>query len=382
MWQRRVRLKAMKIRNFVLNIHSIIGIFLGLIFVMSGLTGSAIVFREEADRALNQTLMQVTPQPKKASIDRIFDSVQQAYPNLRDPLIRFPKTPEDTYNFGGHLPDENHLEVYVNPYTAKVLGSRVWERSFIGFMHTLHYTLFLKKPGHMTMGFVAVLLLLTTITGTLLWSGWRNLKIGFKIRWRAPAPLLNYDLHNVGGILTTILLSILAFTGSVIIAAQFLLGGAGQPEAKPLPSQTQTPIALSQLIQKADAALPGGKISYVQFPEDQANKLVIQKRFPEQKTGHFDFSAVEIDRFTGKVLKAEKVLEPNPVFKVLLVIVNLHYGTFGGIFTRILYVFIGLMPAVLLITGLVIWKRRRWRMERGESASQLWAEETQSNRLS
>nr|WP_228056998.1 PepSY-associated TM helix domain-containing protein [Tychonema sp. LEGE 07203] len=81
-------------------------------------------------------------------------------------------------------------------------------------------------------------------------------------------------------------------------------------------------------------------------------------------------------------MKAEKVLEPNPVFKVLLTIVTLHYGTFGGLSTRILYGFIGLIPAVLLITGLVIWKQRRWRMARGESASQLRAEETQVNRLS
>ncbi|MEG4808883.1 PepSY-associated TM helix domain-containing protein [Microcoleus sp. F8-D3] len=374
----------MKVRKLVLNIHGIVGIFLGLIFAIAGLTGSAIVFREEADRALNQKLMQVTPQPKKASIDRIFDAVQQAHPNLRDPFIRFPKTPEDTYSFSGDLPDENHLEVFVNPYTAKVLGARVAERSLINFLHTLHYTLLLKTPGHMAMGFVGVLLLLTTLTGTLLWTGWRNLKIGFKIRWRAPAPLLNYDLHNVGGILTTILLSILAFTGSVIIAAQFALGGGGGggdvPAAKPLPNLT--PIALSKLLPKAEAALPGGRIAYVQFPESSGNKLVITKTFPEQKTGRFDFSTVEVDRFTGKVLKAEKVLEPNPVFKVLLVIVNLHYGIFGGIFTRILYVFIGLMPAVLLITGLVIWKRRRWLMARGESASQLRTEENQSNRLS
>lgn len=58
----------MKFRKFVLNIHSIIGVFLGLIFVMNGLTGSAIVFREEADRALNPVLMQVIPQSKQASI--------------------------------------------------------------------------------------------------------------------------------------------------------------------------------------------------------------------------------------------------------------------------------------------------------------------------
>ncbi|WP_424407640.1 PepSY domain-containing protein [Microcoleus sp.] len=61
---------------------------------------------------------------------------------------------------------------------------------------------------------------------------------------------------------------------------------------------------------------------------------------------------------------------------------TLHYGTFGGLPTRILYAFIDLIPAVLLSTGLVIWKQRRWRMARGESASQLRGEETHSSRLS
>lgn len=39
---------------------------------------------------------------------------------------------------------------------------------------------------------------------------------------------------------------------------------------------------------------------------------------------------------------------------------NLHFGTFNGLPTRVLYVFIGLMPTVLLSTGLATWKRRLW----------------------
>lgn len=78
------------------------------------------------------------------------------------------------------------------------------------------------------------------------------------------------------------------------------------------------------------------------------------------------------------MLKAEKVLEPNPVFKVLLTIVDLHYGTFGGLATRILYVFIGLMPTVLFITGLVMRRRQGWLKAR-QKADDLLAKQTPKN---
>ncbi|MEH2423610.1 MAG: PepSY-associated TM helix domain-containing protein [Nostoc sp.] len=37
----------------------------------------------------------------------------------------------------------------------------------------------------------------------------------------------------------------------------------------------------------------------------------------------------------------------------------LHYGTFGGLPTRILYVFVGLTPLILFITGFVMWQYRK-----------------------
>ena len=37
----------------------------------------------------------------------------------------------------------------------------------------------------------------------------------------------------------------------------------------------------------------------------------------------------------------------------------IHYGTFGGLPTRILYVFVGLSPTVLFFTGLTMYRLRR-----------------------
>jgi uncharacterized iron-regulated membrane protein len=36
----------------------------------------------------------------------------------------------------------------------------------------------------------------------------------------------------------------------------------------------------------------------------------------------------------------------------------LHYGTFGGTFTRVLYILLGFVPLVLFVTGLAMWWNR------------------------
>jgi uncharacterized iron-regulated membrane protein len=82
---------------------------------------------------------------------------------------------------------------------------------------------------------------------------------------------------------------------------------------------------------------------------------------PDQETGIFDLSTIEIATATGKVTSAHKVTTPPPLFKVILPIVALHYGTFGGVATQILYVAIGTIPTVLLVTGCLMWQHRQRR---------------------
>lgn len=38
--------------------------------------------------------------------------------------------------------------------------------------------------------------------------------------------------------------------------------------------------------------------------------------------------------------------------------VPLHYGTFGGAATRVLYVLLGLVPPLLFVTGCIMWWNR------------------------
>lgn len=358
----------MKLRNWILAIHGSLGIVMGLLLAVISLSGAGIVFHEELDHALNRSLFHVTPQAEQVSLDAILAPVQSVRPDLPVWFIEAPTEPDESYVINQKMAGEHRLQTFVNPYTGEVLGSRVWERSAIGFLYTLHHDLFVGKVGQIIVGITGGALLFMAISGILLWTGWRKFTRGFNVRWRAHLPLIGYDIHNVGGIVSSIFLLITAFTGVVIVIVHFLPMFNQSPEVKLAPQTS--PVALSELIQKADAAIPDGKTTVIEFPEHDPEKLAVRKRLPNQETGRFDLSVVELNRYSGEVVQANKVIKADPFFAFLVAIANLHFGTFGGIPTRILYVFVGLMPTLLLITGAITWKRRRWLMARRKEALQ------------
>ncbi|NJM56464.1 MAG: hypothetical protein HC857_01965 [Synechococcales cyanobacterium RU_4_20] len=194
----------MKARQLMVRAHGLIGILMGLFIIVVSLTGSAIVFQAELDTFLNRSLFQVTPQNQVVSVDTVLDSARSAHSELPLSFIQVPKTSDASYIINQQLPHEQRLQTFVDPYTGNVLGSRVWERSLIGFIYAVHHNLLAGLTGQIVVGVVGLGLLFIAISGTMLWTGWRKLAIGFKIRWNAPSALLNYDLHNVGGLLSTV----------------------------------------------------------------------------------------------------------------------------------------------------------------------------------
>ncbi|MFB2833766.1 PepSY-associated TM helix domain-containing protein [Floridanema evergladense] len=347
----------MKIRNLVLRVHGSIAIVMGLLLIVISLTGATIVFHQELDRVLNRSLYHVTPQTKQVSLDTMVALVQNAQPYVPLWFIETPKKPDESYIINQKMRNEHRLQTFVNPYTGKILGSRIWEYSPVGFLYTLHHDLFVGKVGQIIVGVTGVLLLLMAFTGMLLWTGWRQLKSGFKIRFSSPLPLLSYDIHKVSGILSSLFLLISGFTGVAIVIVHFLPMFNQSPEIKPIPEKPA--VAINKLIQKANAAIPEGKITFIEFPEHDSQKLMVRKRLPNQETGRFDLSVVELDRYSGEVVQANKVIKADPFFAFLVAIADLHFGTFGGLPTRILYLFLGFMPTLLFITGLINWKRRK-----------------------
>ncbi|MEH1844413.1 MAG: PepSY-associated TM helix domain-containing protein [Nostoc sp.] len=77
-----------------------------------------------------------------------------------------------------------------------------------------------------------------------------------------------------------------------------------------------------------------------------------------QENVEYGNSNVYLDQYSGKVLRVDNGLKLSLGDRVLNSFVPLHYGTFGGLPTRILYVFVGLAPLILFVTSLVMWRYR------------------------
>jgi uncharacterized iron-regulated membrane protein len=359
-------------RNTIFFLHRYFGLFMGLIMLLIGITGSLLVFQAEIEDWLTiQRYGIMLPQEPLLTLDRVVEVAKTAYPNWTFEDIVFPKDERYPMILGFTAPDADpnlyehgFHQVFINPYTGKIMGELATRYTFYRFILNLHYRLFLPGEwlGRVITGVVALLLLVIAVTGTMLWPGWRKLSTGFKIKWNGHIKRRNFDLHKVIGVFAAIFLALTGLTGAYLsfyyqIEPVIGMLAASPPEinsqitARPAPLPGQKSLPLETLLQTAQKALPAMKPQELYIPRDA----------PLEVYGKAE-ELIQLDPYTGKILSVadgtgKEYSVSDRIHDVL--IAPFHFGTFGGLPTRILYVFIGLTPLFLFITGFIMWWYRR-----------------------
>ncbi|MDZ8032219.1 PepSY-associated TM helix domain-containing protein [Nostoc sp. DedSLP04] len=361
-------MNSKKIRDLAFTLHRYLGLTVGLVLVIVGLTGSLLVFEQDFDHvAIAQQYGHITPQKEQLSPESAIDTIQARYAartDLKLFRIYLPDTSDTPYIGQLASTDGQRTEVFVNPYTGKIMGQRLWDQTLIGIMLNLHYTLMAGQTGIIIVGITALLMCILSITGLVLWPGWRRLIAGFKIKFDAHPKRANFDIHKVAGIITVVFLLFTGFTGfcwnfydltEPIIYAVTFTSKLSEPVSKPIPGQST--LKLTQQLKIANAALPNAVIKSIYFPERPENALQIRMKLPQENI-EYGNSNVYLDQYSGKVLRVDNALKLSLGDRVLNSFVPLHYGTFWGLPSRILYVFVGVAPLILFITGFVMWRYR------------------------
>lgn len=379
-------MRSRKLRQVAFTLHQYIGLVVGLLLIIVGLTGSLLVFQHEIDQFLVQRQFgQVIPQQQRVSIESVLNTVKAAYSDR--PALKLNSidthSENNVYKVRFFATDDKRTEVFVNSYTGKILGDRIWDNALIGVTYKLHYALLAGRTGEIIVGIAALLLLILSITGIILWSGWRKLISGFRIKWRSHPKRVNFDIHKVAGIITAVFLAFTAFTGfcwnfydvaEPAIYAITLTPNAAKPVSVPVADKS--PLGISQIKQTADAALPGVETTFINLGRKPEDAIAVYKK-RSQELNEYGDSAVYLDRYSGKILKLQDGLNLSLGDKVLNSFSPLHYGTFGGLSTRILYIFVGLSPLILAITGYALW----WYRYRGKFSRPIDTNDTAKQRL-
>jgi uncharacterized iron-regulated membrane protein len=358
-------MNSKQVRDVVFIAHRYIGLVVGFLAAAIALTGSLLIINGWTT-PLFEPKVAITGVGEPLSIAKIASKAQSLIPNLTLDSLEIPKETTEPITGWWLAAEDKWTEASINPYTGELLGQPKPEGSntYVDFLWSVHINLLGGEKGAYIAGIVGLLATILCVTGIILWPGWRRLATGFKIKWNAKAKRLNFDLHKVVGIIAATFLSMAMFTGFIwnygtwttpLIYAATLSpqAEAQEPVSKVIPGKPPLKFT-EEILQKANAALPEGKVTSIYFPTKPKGVFTVNKEVNGREV-----NAV-IDRYSGEIIKVQDLTTKKSLGdRVMDSFIPVHFGTFAGLPSRIFYVFIGLSPTFLLITGFIMWRNRQ-----------------------
>lgn len=368
-----MRQRGDRLRHLVRKAHLWLGLGLGGLFVLLGLTGSVLVFYPQLDALLHPEIrLEGTVAP---DWDRALATVRAAYPDKDGPWrfevtgkpgaipARYYTPPERTgYAF-------RPMMVWLSPDGSRVLRRDYWGEYAMTFIYDLHYRLLLGEVGGKTLGWIGFGLLALLLSG--LWAWWPRGSWQKALRIKRNSPPQRYlrDWHKLTGLASLALLLILTVTGIMLELpkeSDAALGVIGlpvshAPHVHPTVNSTvANPATLpSQAIRAARTAMPEARLAWIETPPARGGAFKLRLQPPGDPSYRFPHSFVWVDGTSGKVIAIEDARKGAAGTVVNNWVHPLHDGSAGGLVGRMIVVLAGLCPLILFLTGWKRWKARR-----------------------
>jgi uncharacterized iron-regulated membrane protein len=270
-----------------------------------------------------------------------------------------------------------HYQAIVNPYTGKVTGTRIYDKSVMGFIRNLHRTLLIPEVGRYIVGIASLFMVILMITGLRLWipKHWKLVRERLTIKKGASFKRQNYDLHNTLGFYFSPFITLISMTGvaitfsNLVVLALFIVNFQSPQSIGDILGKQSTykadhgGIGLSHVLEIAQHDMPHARISGFSVPQDSVGAYTVNF-LADGKAATGDFSFATYDQYTGERLLNTHKDFANTAKIPLNWLTSIHYGTFGGMPTRILALLASLVAPILFVTGFIVWWGR-WKKRKG-----------------
>lgn len=345
-------------RHKILIAHFALALLAGVVITSLGVTGSIMAFEPEIDHLQHRALMDVTPGGATHSIADIAAVVARAYPDAPIGTVTLGATPSRAYAVS-----TPKGQVYVDPYTLDIKGIRPNGADWLSNVHQMHLRL-LTTWGKPVVAWSGVIMLFLVLSGLYLWWPAKRMSVTTgKTPYRTW-----FDWHNAIGIFTFVFLLLLSATGvfigfeSTARPLAFRLTGSTpapvvSPRIKAQPGVAQiTPDAALEI---ARQAIPGATPFLVPIVSP-TDAYVVRARFPEDLTPG-GRSRVLIDSYSGAVMQIDNSRTASAGRRVETMNRAIHTGDIFGLPSKILMSIASIMAPVQLLTGVMLWWRRKKR---------------------
>jgi len=396
--------------TFVL-IHRYVGLVMAGFLLIAGLTGALLAWNHELEEWINSDLYRIHPPFAGAPLlDPLVlrERMLVQYPDVRIDFLSLEIEADKAVNIyfrakpdpnGGEAVELINNELFVNPYTAEILGQRKWGdisqgmKNFMPFIYKFHYTLALGIIGRYAFGVIALLWTLDCFIGAYLTfprrtrrpknprrsdqkNWWQHWQQAWKVRWRSNSYKLNFDLHSAGGLWPWAMLlvfawSSVAFNLSEVYAPVMQTVFESQPSVRKIPKLAKpnlTP-AIGWFEARATARQLIGKQAKLQgFTVHQEQRLIYDPKTGSYRyevlssrdvSDHHGGTRMAFNASTGELIALwlpTGVASGDTVTSWLL---SLHVASVWGWPFKLFVCLVGMAVAMLSVTGVVIWWRKR-----------------------
>lgn len=377
-----------KLQKFWILIHRYIGLTVGLLIVILGLSGSAAVVWNEYTQFTDTRFRVEEPGGEYAPLQEVMEALHAAHPRRPDGWsVDYP------YAEDRHAPiwatyeqpaekagiHESPLYVAVNPYTAEIMGEFYWGETPVSWLFNVHSILSIQSSdiGEPIVGIIGMVFLLLALSGIYLW--WPNGKLSLRQFMTSPRLAgrgFEFDLHRVIGFWFSILFLVVCITGIVMVWPLQSAGVVGlvQPVNMPLIEQYEAVYATAApgrdavpfdvALQKARELFPEAEFRHAYMPAPGSTEAYgVTLRQPEERFDRmYPETRLWLDQFSGTVIKVVDAKQ----FNLSRSIVgynrySFHNGAAFGDAGRFVMFVAGLIPLFLYVTGIRQWlcMRRR-----------------------
>ncbi|GAB2521259.1 PepSY-associated TM helix domain-containing protein [Spirosoma aerophilum] len=369
----------MTAKKLIGNVHLWLGLSSGLLVFVVAITGCFLAFEQEIKTVLRPYQF-IEPVANgvvlpPSQLKRIAEKVVPGKPAKA--VIYGDGEHSAVVPFYGVAPDY-YFQVYINPYTGKVLHVHDEETDFFHFILHGHYYLWLPETiGQPVVAYGTLVFAVMLITGLVLW--WpKNLKKSnreksFRIKWKAKWRRVNYDLHNVPGFYALAIGLVLALTGMIFGIQWFAdsvywvsSGGKTAPVYQlPLSDTTvvrQFAAPEDRVWQQLGKNKPNTAGLYISFPEKASESILAYVNY---KPGtYYKMDYYSFDQNTLKPLITEgpysgTYAKAGLGDKLRRMNYDIHTGAILSLPGKILAFCASLICASLPVTGTIIWWGRR-----------------------
>lgn len=343
-------------------VHSWLGLTCGLLLLVVCWSGTLAVFSHEIDWLIDQRLRAQSP-PAEVRWQAIADAVEARYPNWRIVEINAPRRDGFAVEVLAEPVADRPQRIYVDPRSAQVLGrtsffnvQRFFRSFHMSLFDTGRFTVLGVPLGYFVVAVVSLPLLASMASSLVFYRRWW--RACFTITIGKGARAFWSSAHKLAGVWSLWFIIVIGGTGAWYLAEWYV--PYGEDPEPPRQVANGPALSLDALVAKAETAYPGLNVTGISGWVD-GPVVAISGRDGSFLVRDGAASAI-IHRQSGVVSALHRPSEMGLLDRWMETVDPVHFGTWGGLGSQLLYFVFGLGLSSLALTGAYLHAQRQQRL--------------------